>query len=50
MTSVTVMQPFTDAQVASPGFLKLTLATCEALKPFIRYLDEVAGVPERPPR
>lgn len=42
MTSVTVMQPFTDAQVASPGFLKATLAACEAMKPFLTWLDNLS--------
>lgn len=41
LTSVTAMQPFTDDQVAAPGFLRATLASCEALKPFLTYLDRL---------
>lgn len=41
LKSVTVSRQFSDAQVTSPGFIKETLATFEAMKPFLNYLGSL---------
>jgi uncharacterized protein (TIGR02453 family) len=39
LKSVTVVHEVSEAQVLSPGFLRETLATFKAMKPFLRYLE-----------
>ena len=41
LKSVTVSRSISDALVTSPQFLRETLATFEAMRPFLRYLDSL---------
>ncbi len=41
LKSVTVSRPFSDSQVTSPGFIKETLATFDAMRPFLKYLSSL---------
>jgi uncharacterized protein (TIGR02453 family) len=41
LKNVTVVRRVSDAEVVSPAFLRETLATFKAMRPFLRYLDSL---------
>jgi uncharacterized protein (TIGR02453 family) len=41
LKSVTIIRPIPEAVVTSPAFLRESLATFQAMRPFLRYLDQL---------